>query len=240
MSSRRQRAVFLSVVALAVGISASMAWYKLQGVRPIARTHTVQKGDTLWAIARDNHTTVEALKNANHLKRDTIEVGQELVIPDGGDGAPPAEDAAPRPARTRVSTPPVPAGRAPAPGALAMPAPQPCVAPPALVDEGLELDEATFAASEGIPPAAARQAIRDFLPQMARCLDKIGDSGGTIDLELTVACTGQVAAVEVQRDDGLPAPLVDCVRETARFVPFPAHGLPDGDPIRWPVEITAP
>jgi LysM repeat protein len=46
-------------------------------------TYRVRPGDTLWDIARDHDTTVAAIASANHLVDDTIQPGQELLIPDG-------------------------------------------------------------------------------------------------------------------------------------------------------------
>ncbi len=43
-------------------------------------TYTVQRGDTLFSIARRHGTTVAALKSANGLTRDTIYVGQRLRV----------------------------------------------------------------------------------------------------------------------------------------------------------------
>jgi len=48
---------------------------------PEVRRYTVQKGDTLWGISRQNQTTVNALKRANHLRGDRIYPGQVLVLP---------------------------------------------------------------------------------------------------------------------------------------------------------------
>lgn len=45
-----------------------------------ARTYTVKAGDTLWEIANDHDTTVNALKQNNHLSSDTIYVGQVLSL----------------------------------------------------------------------------------------------------------------------------------------------------------------
>ncbi|MBS0621016.1 MAG: LysM peptidoglycan-binding domain-containing protein [Verrucomicrobia bacterium] len=45
-------------------------------------TYRVQSGDTLGKIARNHHTTVDALKKLNKLTKDTIATGQELKIPD--------------------------------------------------------------------------------------------------------------------------------------------------------------
>lgn len=51
-----------------------------------ARIHIVKDGDTLGGIALQYDVTVEALKEANDLDSDIIQVGQELTIP--GDDAP--------------------------------------------------------------------------------------------------------------------------------------------------------
>ena len=42
--------------------------------------YTVQKGDSLWKIARENHTTVEELRRINQLEDDILMPGQKLLI----------------------------------------------------------------------------------------------------------------------------------------------------------------
>jgi len=46
----------------------------------VAGTYVVKSGDTLGRIAKAHHTTVRALKAANHLKNDRIVVGEKLRI----------------------------------------------------------------------------------------------------------------------------------------------------------------
>ncbi len=43
--------------------------------------HTIQKGDSLWGIARKYSTTVDALKSSNGLAGDTIIEGRTIIIP---------------------------------------------------------------------------------------------------------------------------------------------------------------
>ena len=43
--------------------------------------YTVKNGDPLWSIARNNNTTVDALKVANNLSSNLLKIGQQLIIP---------------------------------------------------------------------------------------------------------------------------------------------------------------
>jgi len=58
-------------------------------------TYTVKSGDTLSRIASRQGTTVAALKSANNLRTDRINVGQKLKIPGGGTRASAPGEAAP-------------------------------------------------------------------------------------------------------------------------------------------------
>lgn len=52
-----------------------------------ASVHAVRTGETLWQIARENGTTVEALQRANGLDGSTIRPGMELALPAAEGGA---------------------------------------------------------------------------------------------------------------------------------------------------------
>jgi len=65
--------------------------------RPVvASTYTVRKGDTLWAIALKTGVPVEQLAEANGIRGDRLQIGQELVIPTGPAARPQAARALPR------------------------------------------------------------------------------------------------------------------------------------------------
>ncbi|MGA9270925.1 MAG: LysM peptidoglycan-binding domain-containing protein, partial [Lutimonas sp.] len=43
-------------------------------------TYTVDKGDTLYSIARDHELSVEELKELNKLNSNHLSIGQELIV----------------------------------------------------------------------------------------------------------------------------------------------------------------
>ena len=47
---------------------------------PQSNIYVVQKGDTLWSIAKSNNLTVSELKQLNNLSNNTLSIGQELKI----------------------------------------------------------------------------------------------------------------------------------------------------------------
>lgn len=49
------------------------------------KAYTVKKGDTLYLIARDHGTSVDAIISLNNLKTTHLEVGQVLTLPESGD-----------------------------------------------------------------------------------------------------------------------------------------------------------
>lgn len=42
--------------------------------------HTVEEGEGLWRIAKNNNLTLEEIKNLNNLTSDVIQVGQSLIV----------------------------------------------------------------------------------------------------------------------------------------------------------------
>lgn len=55
----------------------------LEGLRqglPSIAGYMVKKGDTLWDIAKEFYTTIDAIKELNDLDRDSVDEGQKLII----------------------------------------------------------------------------------------------------------------------------------------------------------------
>ena len=58
-------------------------WLAARQTRRLAKRHVISSGDTLLAIARQYHVSINRLRNANELKNDTLRIGQVLQIPEG-------------------------------------------------------------------------------------------------------------------------------------------------------------
>lgn len=71
------------VVALicAVWMSLISSLFVITTTARAETTVTIHKGDTLWSLAIQHHTTVAQLEHANHLQSDLIQIHQRLIIP---------------------------------------------------------------------------------------------------------------------------------------------------------------
>ncbi len=119
-------------------------------------THTVSANDTLWSIAVNNGTSVNAIKEANGLTNNIIFVGQELIIPGKTVQVPvAAAPAAPAPAPAQPTpdlgpSPMPPAALTAQAAALGVPA-----APPTAVPQQAQPTSAPVAAAPAPPASAA-------------------------------------------------------------------------------------
>ena len=74
-------------VPLRLAVAVGIVLLALLPLRAVAQgqVHVVAPGDTLTALALRYDTTVEALRDRNGLAGDLLRVGQELIVPGGGD-----------------------------------------------------------------------------------------------------------------------------------------------------------
>ena len=194
--------------------------------QPEPVVYTVARGDTLFVIAREHNVTVAQLQAWNHLEGDLIEVGQALEIrPWEATTAPPV---ATTQRSKRASTPTRPAPSTPG---LSMPAPEPCRAGPSLDALG---DEGTMA-STGVSKAEAKAAVSPLLPLTLGC---VPGTSGELVVDLHIACSGVVSRVDVVQRGPWEGTVHDCITDVLRHADFPAHALPDGDVVRWPLTYT--
>jgi 3D (Asp-Asp-Asp) domain-containing protein len=66
--------------AIAALFTAVLCFSFAHSSNAVSMTYTVQKGDTLWKIAKAHKTTVENIKKWNHLSSNNLALGTKLII----------------------------------------------------------------------------------------------------------------------------------------------------------------
>ncbi len=67
--------------AIFKGIKNYFVQHPIEGTQFAARKHVIQRGETLYAIASHYRVSVENIRQFNHLKNDSLRIGQVLSIP---------------------------------------------------------------------------------------------------------------------------------------------------------------
>lgn len=225
------RVLLVGLLLLAVAGVAGGWWYAEHG----PEVHVIERGDTLSKLAHRYGVTVDELRRWNGIDGDLIEVGDRLwVWPERApEPAGPSDEPAPR-ARARphrALPPPPPAGEQDFPP-LVRPTPKRCLAAP----DSEDLAHEEMVASEGLTHEAASRALSAFAPTLSRCTAHSSEiPGGTLELDIRVACTGVVDDVAIRDMGDWPPEVARCMADTLRYAAFPAHGLPDGDLVIYPL-----
>ncbi|MBT3219908.1 MAG: LysM peptidoglycan-binding domain-containing protein, partial [Proteobacteria bacterium] len=216
-----RRALLALVLLAAVGGVAVLVFGYIAWLFPKPDTYVVVKGDTLYQIAMDHAVTVDELREWNEIKGDLIEVDQILLVWRGSiETSKPAVEVTP--ASPVVTSRKKPAGRAD----LVMPQEKPCLAGPSMDD--LDQDEG-WLGSEGLSHNQIASSMGAFVHQVLPCISTgSADPVAELELEFTVACTGRVKQIVVVESGDWSPEVSDCVTETLKYTPFPAHDLPSG------------
>lgn len=113
-----------------------------------------------------------------------------------------------------------------------LPAEKPCLAAPT------DAAEDEMVASAGLDADQVRPVMRAAIQSTLSCF--AGSPEVTLMLAIHVKCSGRVSAVDIEDAGSASAEVQDCVRERLKYAAFPAHALPDGDVVSYPLTYTPP
>jgi hypothetical protein len=114
---------------------------------------------------------------------------------------------------------------------LPTPRPEPCV--PINTDPA----EGEISAANGLGYEEVVGALNGVIQTALRCERPAETDALNLTYELMVGCDGVVATIEAIETDGAPQPYIDCVTAVIAKADFPAHDMPDGMPVTYPVNV---
>lgn len=114
---------------------------------------------------------------------------------------------------------------------LPEPRPEPCREVSGDPEEGEILGARGLSYEEVIPP------LQRVIQTALYCQRPAGRDALALTFELVIGCDGRVRSVECSEDDEAPADYVSCVAAVLGRADFPAHDMPDGMPVTYPVNV---
>ena len=112
------------------------------------------------------------------------------------------------------------------------PRPEPCIVFAADPCEG------EVAQAAGLGYAEVRLALNGVIQHALYCERPEGQSEVHLTFELVVGRDGLVSSIETSDDGGAPDAYVSCVSSVIEKADFPAHDMPDGMPVTYPVDVS--
>lgn len=98
--------------------------------------------------------------------------------------------------------------------------------------------EGEYAAPEGLAYETVTASLNKVLPVALHCPRPPNLSRVRLNFEFVIGCDGRVQQIACSRDDGAPAEYVGCVSAVIAKADFPAHDLPDGMEVTYPVNVS--
>ena len=98
-------------------------------------------------------------------------------------------------------------------------------------------EEGEMASAEGLSYTQVRAALGGVIQTALYCPQPEGMAEVHLTFELLVGCDGLVATIEALDDGGAPEDYVSCIGAVIQKADFPAHDMPDGMPVTYPVDV---
>lgn len=92
--------------------------------------------------------------------------------------------------------------------------------------------------AEGLGYEQVVPALSKVLPTALHCGRPTGRAEVSLTFELVVGCDGLIRSIEATDPDDVPPEWLDCVSSVISKADFPAHDMPDGMPVTYPVNVS--
>ncbi len=125
-----------------------------------------------------------------------------------------------------------------APPADRLPTPRPerCKAPPLSIED--DADGPSYGGAEGLSYEQVVPVLQKTVQTALHCPRPEGRDKLDLTFQLTVGCDGIISEIEATDDDDAPEAYLSCVMDVLKKADFPAHDMPDGMPITYPVDVS--
>lgn len=119
---------------------------------------------------------------------------------------------------------------------LPTPRPERCKAPSLSIED--DADGPSYGGSEGLSYEQVVPVLQKTVQTALHCARPEGRDTLGLTFQLTVGCDGIISEIEATDDDDAPEAYLSCVMEVLKKADFPAHDMPDGMPITYPVDVS--
>jgi hypothetical protein len=117
------------------------------------------------------------------------------------------------------------------PPALPTPAAKRCLATSTADDLG----ESGMSGSRGLTTSQVRAALAPFARHTSACIPSGATGTWAASFGIAIGCDGRVSSAWTVESGGLPATVTSCIESTLRHAGFPAHDMPAGVDVTWPI-----
>ena len=98
-------------------------------------------------------------------------------------------------------------------------------------------EEGEMLAAEGLGYADVKTALNGVIQHALYCKRPEGMKSVHLTFDLMVGCDGVVSSIETIDDGDAPTDYVSCVSDVIAKADFPAHDMPDGMLVTYPVNV---
>jgi hypothetical protein len=104
-------------------------------------------------------------------------------------------------------------------------------------NQNSDSEEATYAMAEGLPFNDVFSVLNETVQYALYCEQPSGYSAINMTFDLVIGCNGIIKEIDTVDHGGAPDSYLDCITSVLYRANFPAHDMPDGQMVTYPVNV---